>query len=83
MRIIIAHYNENLDWINLIKKEYDAFIYSKTLKQYNFLGHNKGQEATCYLQYIIDNYSKRIFEHIWHYIFTKKILKKRRDKFLC
>lgn len=65
--IIIAHYNENIDWFLNLQTDAKKEIYSKTLKEYNFVPKNKGQEAPCYLKYIIDNYhnlpNKTLFLH--------------------
>jgi hypothetical protein len=55
--VVVAHYNENLDWLKNIQTKHKVFIYSKTNQNYNFIPLNKGQEATCYLKYIIDNYN--------------------------
>jgi len=55
--VIIAHYNENLDWLKKIKTKHQIFVYSKTDLTYNFVPFNKGHEALCYLKYIIDNYN--------------------------
>lgn len=50
-----SHYEENLSWTNLVK--YPVEIYSKTLKNKNFISFNKVQEAPAYLKYIIENYN--------------------------
>lgn len=55
--VVIAHYNENIDWVNSIdRNKFNIEIYSKTLKEYNYIDQNRGNEASSYLQYIIDNY---------------------------
>ena len=54
VRVASSHFNEDLHWINLIK--YPTDIYSKTIKNKNFIPFNKVQEAPAYLKYIIDNY---------------------------
>lgn len=59
--IMIAHYNEDLDWIEKIESEIidGLFIYSKTLEDGENVVHvekNLGQEIPCYLKYILDNY---------------------------
>jgi predicted O-methyltransferase YrrM len=55
IKILSSHYDEDLSWINFVK--YPTTIYSKTLKNKNFIDFNKVQEAPAYLKYIIDNYS--------------------------
>lgn len=57
-KIVIAHFNENLDWIQDLNFDGEVVIYSKT-DQSNperFIELNKGQEVPMYLKYIIDNY---------------------------
>lgn len=54
--IVIAHYNEDLEWCLNLKNDFDIQIYSKTDKNYNFIDNNKSQEVPMYLKYIIDNY---------------------------
>lgn len=65
--VIIAHYNEDLTWVKNINPIHNIFIYSKTNKHYNFIEPNKGNEISCYLKYIIDNYDrlgdKNLFLH--------------------
>ena len=70
--VIIAHYNENLDWTKNL-------IYPHTLISRNNIqkevAPNKGNEASSYLEYIINNYEKLpdicIFVHghrnDWHH----------------
>lgn len=55
--IIVAssHYKEDLNWVNFIK--YPVQVYSKTLKNKNFINFNKVQEVPAYLKYIIENYN--------------------------
>ncbi len=55
--VVIAHYNEDLSWVSKIK--YDHVVYSKTLAKGTNVHHqpiNKGNEATAYMQYIVDHY---------------------------
>lgn len=63
--IMIAHYNEDLSWLNSISLK--KVIYSKTNSLYNFVPNNKGQEIPCFLKYIIDFYNnlpdKTLFLH--------------------
>ena len=53
--VVSAHYNEDLSWINLVK--YPVKVYSKTIKDENYIDFNKAQEAPSYLKYIIENYN--------------------------
>lgn len=53
--VISSHYKEDLNWVNFIK--YPVKVYSKTLKNKNFINFNKVQEAPAYLKYIIENYN--------------------------
>jgi hypothetical protein len=76
--MVICHYNQNLEWTNLLPIKYK--IYSKTLDTdgtKNIIRHtnlNKGHEALGYLDYILDNYNslpdKVLFFHDdkfpWH-----------------
>jgi len=65
--VLIAHYNEDLNWIKTIDSNLKIFIYSKTNKNHHFYPINKGQEVNLYLKYIIDNYKnlpeKTLFLH--------------------
>ena len=51
--VVVAHYNEDLEWINNIK--YNTVIISKQTIPRD-CPPNKGNEASSYLMYIIDNY---------------------------
>ena len=66
-KIIIAHYNEDLNWAIELKNIFDIEIYSKTDGRFNIIEGNKGQEVPMYLKYIIDNYTnlpeKTLFLH--------------------
>jgi hypothetical protein len=62
--IVSSHYSEDLNWL-INQDKYDYVIYSKNTESFNLLNTkkikvipNKGLEATSYLSYIIDNYSK-------------------------
>ena len=55
--VVVAHYNENLDWCTSLQNEYNIVIYSKTDRKYNFIDINKGQEVAMYIKYFIDNYN--------------------------
>jgi hypothetical protein len=72
VKVVVAHYNENLDWTKQLK--YETIIISKCgISQDVF--PNKGNEASSYLQYIIDHYDNlddiTIFVHghqfAWHH----------------
>ena len=52
--VVSSHYNEDLSWINSVK--YPVKVYSKTIKDENFIDFNKAQEVPAYLKYIIENY---------------------------
>jgi len=57
--IVISKYNEDTSWISRISKEYeDVRIYTKCddTSKYN-VPVNKGNEASAYLLYIIENYA--------------------------
>jgi hypothetical protein len=51
--VVVAHYNEDLEWVNNIK--YKTVIISKQNIPRDY-PPNKGNEASSYLMYIIDNY---------------------------
>jgi hypothetical protein len=70
--VIVAHYNENLDWIENVK--YSCIVISRNgLKKET--KPNKGNEASIYLEYIIENYNSiadyTVFVHghrtDWHH----------------
>jgi hypothetical protein len=79
--LIISHFNEDLKWIEDLNDEYtDIRVYSKDLNfklqssrisALDFVEVNKGNEASCYLKYIIDNYHNlptySIFLHAHEY----------------
>lgn len=54
IKILIAHYNEDLIWTKNLK--YNYTIISKNGIKYEIIP-NKGNEASSYLQYIIENYN--------------------------
>ena len=68
---LIAHYNEDLEWVKNIKYPYTIISKNGFL---NEISPNKGYEASSYLQYIIENYDNlsdyTIFLHghrtSWH-----------------
>jgi len=57
MKIVVAHYNEDLSWLDKINA--DHIIYSKGYTNLKYSFHilpNVGREADTYLYYIINNY---------------------------
>jgi hypothetical protein len=72
VKVVVAHSNENLDWIQYVK--YETIIISKANIPPEVVP-NKGNEASSYLKYIIDNYDNlddyTIFVHghrtHWHH----------------
>lgn len=69
--VVIAHYNEDLSWVNNLQYPYTIISKKNILLE---TWPNKGYEASSYLQYIIENYDKiseyTIFVHghrnSWH-----------------
>jgi hypothetical protein len=72
IHVVIAHYNEDLSWTKFLKYSYTVISkrgYSPETPP------NKGNEASSYLQYIIENYDNlseyTIFVHghrnDWHH----------------
>jgi hypothetical protein len=67
--IIMAHYNEDIEWFLKLPFEGNKIIYSKTINNDDkyFIPFNKGQEIPMYLKYIIDYYynlpEKSLFIH--------------------
>jgi hypothetical protein len=55
-KCVIAHYNENIDWVKNIKIPYEIYTHN-TGNSFNFVVGNKANEATLYLKYILDNYN--------------------------
>lgn len=60
--IVVSHFNENLDWLNVFNQttEISHMVYTRSIHPLSYrhqvLG-NKGREAVAYLRYIIDHYS--------------------------
>jgi hypothetical protein len=79
--IVISHYNEDLSWINNLNVNYtDIRVYTESdsfqknsdrVSNIYHLPINKGNEASCYLKYILDNYDNfpayTIFIHAHEY----------------
>jgi len=63
-QLVIAHYKENIDWLEPFVKLYNTTIYTKSItdvpekykKIAKYITPNLGQEVPCYLKYILDNY---------------------------
>lgn len=56
--VVVSHYNEDLNWVNNLLN-CNVHIYSKTLESHKNIikqPFNLGNEASSYLEYIIDNY---------------------------
>jgi len=57
--LVVARYNENLDWINNLNKDINIFIYNKGEKINSIENTslpNIGREAHTYLTHIVNNY---------------------------
>lgn len=71
--VVIAHYKENVDWVKNLKYKYK--IISRQGIQYE-TPPNRGNEASSYLEYIIENYDNlddvTVFVHAhrsdWHHV---------------
>ena len=67
-RLCVAHYNEDLSWLDKINSDVDIFVYHKKddidlqyndksiIDSNNFILKNVGRESHTYLKHIIDNY---------------------------
>lgn len=67
-RLCVAHYNEELSWLDKINSDVDIFVYHKKdddslqyndkviIDSNNFILKNVGRESHTYLKHIIDNY---------------------------
>jgi hypothetical protein len=54
--VLISHFDSNINWLNQINVPF--VVYSKSIKNENFIDFNKGQEIPMYLKFIIDWYDK-------------------------
>jgi len=73
---VVSRYKKNVDWVYKLKNINKIYIYDKETpeNEYN-IPVNKGNEASVYLKYIIDNYEKltdfTFFihddEYAWHH----------------
>jgi hypothetical protein len=89
-KLIIARYNENLDWIsNLDSNKFDFEIYNKgdnNIKFPHTKVNNIGRESQTFIKYIVDNYNNLYdftaflqgnpFDHCKLETFNKLIFKK-------
>ncbi len=65
-KVIIAHYNKNIEWVDKINKDINFEIHSTSNDKINgipsdkitFVEPNKGMDANMYLNFIIKNYEK-------------------------
>ena len=72
MHVVIAHYNEDLSWVNALKCPFTVISRKGLPKD---TAPNKGNEASVFLEYIIKNYSTldewTVFVHghrsAWHH----------------
>lgn len=75
-KVLIAHYNKDINWVSKINKDLEISIYTTSdpnKELYTPLGKvtnyvpNKGMDTSMYLKYIIDNYytlpDKSLFVH--------------------
>ena len=60
LSIVVARYNEDLEWLNSVKEHVHLYNKGETLSSEGYASYkelpNVGREAHTYLQYIIDNY---------------------------
>lgn len=59
IEIVVARYNENLDWLKLLPKNFKITVYNKGLDDIDVPSiklPNVGRESHTYLQHIISNY---------------------------
>ena len=68
-KVVIARYNENIDWINNYCDKHKFIIINNGENNINFDNiinrENTGRDPGCYLYYIINNYHNRIFIRIY------------------
>lgn len=58
-KIVVAHYQEDVSWLNEVQQEYSPFVVSKGGIESGFDGYalpNIGRESHTFLDYIIKNY---------------------------
>lgn len=63
--IVVSHYNEDIEWLKNLNTECNIKVYSKILQSEDSINYqivrqpfNIGNEASSYLQYIVDNYDR-------------------------
>ena len=55
---VVSRYKKNVDWVYKLKNINKYYIYDKEIPESEFnIPVNKGNEASVYLKYIIDNYT--------------------------
>ena len=73
---VVSRYKKNVDWVYKLKNINKYYIYDKEIPESEFnIPVNKGNEASVYLKYIIDNYTNladfTFFihddEYAWHH----------------
>lgn len=73
---VVSRYKKNVDWVYKLNNITNIFIYDKETPENKYnIPVNKGQEASVYLKYIVDNYdnlSEFTFflhddEYCWHH----------------
>lgn len=58
MHLIIARYNENLDWLKNFEYSYTIYNKGKNIDKKHYINvSNKGRESESYLRFIVDNYN--------------------------
>ena len=56
--IIVSRFNEDIEWIEVLKEKHNVIIFNKGSLLDNTISlENVGREAHTYVQYIIDNYN--------------------------
>lgn len=80
--LVVAHFKENLSWIETLPSTVPVSVYSMTDRRYRLVENDRAYEVPCYLQYIIDHYSdlprKIIFSQghrtSWHQDFPMDVM---------
>jgi hypothetical protein len=89
MELVIARYNEDIDWINLISSDVSIKLYNKgdDISHENIKLANIGRESHTYLTYLVENYDRipddgviftqgRPFDHVPDFLTKLKIYEK-------
>lgn len=60
MDMVVAHYNERLNWLSFTSNEVNTIVYSKsqTPPEGSIVLPNEGRESQTYLYHIIENYNQ-------------------------